>query len=132
MVPTWDSDGHGRDYGKCVEVSKKMVRLFHINFMRATAFLSITSPPSFNSSPQPFKSACCIQKDYYSLDQKQSLCKKLGCDYLECDKDEPNWDTDGHQPTAMPTWGTDAWEDDTWNGKDECTGVSLFIHANFY
>jgi len=91
MVPTWDSDGHGRDYGKCVE---------------------------------PFKSACCIQKDYYSFDQKQSLCKKLGCDYLECDKDEPNWDTDGHQPTAMPTWGTDAWEDDTWNGKDECTGAA--------
>lgn len=97
--------------------------------------------------PQPFYSTCCIQKDYYSFDQKQSLCKKLGCDYLKCDKDlwkddawksgdeptaVPTWDTDGHDPTAMPTWATDAWNDDVEDDDDECTGVSLFmIHVNF-
>lgn len=93
-------------------------------------------------SKQPFKSACCIQDDHYSFDQKQNLCKKLGCDYLQCNKDlwnddawksgneptaVPTWDTDGHDPTAMPTWDTDGWEDDTWSDEvEECVGVSSF------
>jgi len=89
---------------------------------------------------EPFKSACCIQDDHYSFDQKQNLCKKLGCDYLQCNKDlwnddawksgneptaVPTWDTDGHDPTAMPTWDTDGWEDDTWSDEvEECVGAA--------
>ena len=98
------------------------------------------------------RSACCDQKDHYSFDQKLSLCKKLGCDYLRCNKDYwnddawksgneptamPTWDTDGHDPTAMPTWGTDAWKDDyaveedetSKDHDDECTGVSLYTRV---
>jgi len=92
---------------------------------------------------EPFKSSCCIQGDYYSFDQKQSLCRKLGCDYLKCYEDNkndddawksgneptavPTWNTDGHDPTAMPIWDTDAWEDDTWTDdkdEEECKGAA--------
>ena len=80
---------------------------------------------------QPFKASCCIQNDYYSLDQKQNLCKKLGCDYNDCDTyesyddshddsyddlhddsydnshdDSYSWGS-GSEPTDAPTWNSD-------------------------
>ena len=126
-----------------------MLVLIYEFIMHTITFSPNDFSPFFLSTllQQPFKSACCIQGSHYSFDQKQSLCQKLGCDYLQCNKDlwnddawksgnEPNeptavptWDTDGHDPTAMPTWDTDGWEDDTWGDdedSEECIGVSSF------
>ncbi|KAL7493067.1 hypothetical protein ACHAWT_004007, partial [Skeletonema menzelii] len=77
----------------------------------------------FGNCVEPFKSTCCDQKEYYTFDQKQSLCKKLNCDISDCDKNGDTWRS-GNEPTAVPTWDTDGWDGDDWKDNktaDECT-----------